>query len=228
MSRYVVVAVHPWNRRIFDERIANLPGEWTFLAERQELTLERLNEINPQFVFFLHWSWKVPSEILDTFTCINFHMTDLPYGRGGSPLQNLILRGHQETKLTAFRMTDGMDEGPVFTKERLALHGPAQQIYERASLVAAGMIERFVGAPSEPTPQDGEVTLFTRRKPAESEMGTFEDADSLYDFIRMLDADGYPRAFVRRGRLRLEFSNAALDDQGVLSATVNVVNEGQQ
>lgn len=228
MSRYVVAAIHPWNRQIFDERIAKLPGDWAFFDQRRDLTQERLNEIGPEFVFFLHWSWKVPNEILDGFTCINFHMTDLPYGRGGSPLQNLILRGHQETKLTAFRMTDGMDEGPVFMKEGLTLDGSAQEIYERASRTAASMIERFVKAPNEPTPQDGEITLFSRRKPAESEMGAFEDPGALYDFIRMLDADGYPRAFVRRGQLRLEFSNASLDDTGMLSATVNVVDEGQQ
>ena len=170
----------------------------------------------------------MPSEILDRFTCINFHMTDLPYGRGGSPLQNLILRGHQETVLTAFRMTDGMDEGPIYMKDPLSLYGSAQQIYERASLLATDMIERFVAAPHEPTPQHGEVTLFTRRKPPESELGPFENAGELYDFIRMLDADGYPRAFVRRGQLRLEFSNAALDENGTLTANVNVVDERQQ
>ena len=28
-------------------------------------------------------------------------MTDLPYGRGGSPLQNLIIRGFESTKISA-------------------------------------------------------------------------------------------------------------------------------
>ena len=89
------------------------------------------------------------------------------------------------------------------------------------------LIERFVDAPNEPTPQSGEVTLFARRKPAESELGTFADADALYDFIRMLDAEDYPRAFVRRGQLRLEFSNASLDGNGMLNANVHVIYESQ-
>ncbi len=38
------------------------------------------------------------------------HMTDVPYGRGGSPLQNLIARGHTSTKLTAMRMTAEVDK----------------------------------------------------------------------------------------------------------------------
>ena len=31
-------------------------------------------------------------EIHENYKCIIFHMTDLPFGRGGSPLQNLISR----------------------------------------------------------------------------------------------------------------------------------------
>ena len=224
MNRYVVGAIHPWNRRIFDEHIATLPGEWTLIDGRRDLSLARLSEINPKFVFFLHWSWKIPGQILDRFTCINFHMTDLPYGRGGSPLQNLILRGHTQTKLTAFKMTDGMDEGPIYTKEDLSLHGTAQEIYQRASLLAAGMIRDFVDAPFEPTPQRGEVTVFTRRKPAESEIDEPPDAVALYDFIRMLDVEDYPRAFLRQGRFRYEFSKPSLAE-GRFTARVEITDE---
>ena len=32
----------------------------------------------------------------------------------------------------------------------------------------------------------------------------------MFDFIRMLDAEEYPRAFIRYGRFRLEFSRPAL------------------
>lgn len=33
----------------------------------------------------------------------DFHMTNFPYGRGGSPLQNLMKRGHHTTTITALR-----------------------------------------------------------------------------------------------------------------------------
>ena len=44
-------------------------------------------------------------------------MTDLPYGRGGSPLQNLILKGKKTTKITAFKMIDKIDAGPIYLKK---------------------------------------------------------------------------------------------------------------
>ena len=57
-------------------------------------------------------------------------MTDLPYGRGGSPLQNLIIiRGLKTTKITAFKCVAEIDVGPVYLKKTLSLEGNAQDIY---------------------------------------------------------------------------------------------------
>lgn len=36
------------------------------------------------------------------------------------------------------------------------------------------------------------------------------DLAALHDFIRMLDAEGYPHAFIEHGCFRLEFTRAAL------------------
>ena len=75
---------------MFDTWVGMPPGRWHFIGEREELTEARVASIGPSKTCFLHWSWKVPAEILETYECVCFHMTDVPYGRGGSPLQNLI------------------------------------------------------------------------------------------------------------------------------------------
>jgi methionyl-tRNA formyltransferase len=217
----MVAAIHPWNRQVFQEEIAPLPGSWTFIGSKEEMTLEAIRRHGPAYIFFLHWSWKVPSEIVKAYQCIVFHMTDVPYGRGGSPLQNLILRGHTSTKLTAMRMTEEMDAGPVYLKEALSLDGSAQEIYERASRLAAKMIRRIITDEVTPAPQQGEATVFRRRRPEESEVPEMADLEKLYNFIRMLDAEGYPRAFLRNKGYRYEFSQASLED-GQLRAKVRV------
>ena len=129
---FVVVGSKPWNSRVFHLTLRRLPGEWRFVAHRDELTIEKFEELDPRYVIFLHWSWRVAEEITTRWECICFHMTDLPYGRGGSPLQNLVLRGHQETVLTAFRMTEEIDAGPVYDKRSLSLSGNAEEILIRA------------------------------------------------------------------------------------------------
>jgi methionyl-tRNA formyltransferase len=155
-------------------------------------------------------------------------MTDLPFGRGGSPLQNLIIRGYRETALTAFRMTDEVDAGPIYLKQPLSLDGDAQEIFIRATECAADMIARIVAEEPDPVPQDGKVVEFSRRTPADSEItANIEDLDGLHDHIRMLDAEGYPRAFIRLGRFKLSFKNSALGD-GRIQAEAEITLENTE
>lgn len=207
-TSYVVAGCRPWNREVFDRRLRDLPGDWVFVDRPEDLTLQRIGDLDPRYLFFLHWSTKVPREITGRYECVNFHMTDVPFGRGGSPLQHLIARGHASTMLTALRMTDELDAGPVYMKRPLMLDGRAQEIYVRMTNLAAEMIESIIRDEPEPRPQEGEVVVFERRRPQQSEMGCPGSLDELYDFIRMLDADGYPRAFLLHQGYRYEFHRA--------------------
>ena len=220
-ASYVVCGSKSWNRDLFDAELSKLSGEWHFLDSKESLTLEFLESIRPRYVFFLHWSWIVPEKIVQEFECVNFHMTDLPYGRGGSPLQNLILRGHTETKLTAHRMVKELDAGPVYGKEPLKLSGSAEEILRRANSLCAVMIKKIVREEPAPAPQTGEVTLFERRKPEDSAIPDSLTTKQLYDFIRMLDTEGCPRAFFTYNGFRYEFRNATLSD-GSLTANVTI------
>lgn len=214
---YVVCGCKTWNRQVFDGVISKLPGEWHYIESKDELTADHLRKLSPKYVFFLHWSWIVPKEIFGVFECVNFHMTDLPYGRGGSPLQNLILRGHKDTKLTAHKMVEELDAGPVYLKKDLSLEGTAQEILERACELSAKMIGQIISEEPDPVPQSGEVVTFERRKPEQSKMPENASPEELYDFIRMLDAEGYPRAFMDRDGVRYVFSNARLEDGKIAS-----------
>ena len=218
-ARYLVATAKRWNVDAYEARRSELPGEWSLIGSRDELTADRLARLEPRYVFFPHWSWIVPKEIVDRFECVCFHMTDVPYGRGGSPLQNLVLRGHSETTLTALRMTEELDAGPVYMKKPLSLAGSAQEIYERASSLAFDMIREIVEKEPVPVPQAGEVTSFPRRTPEESELPRKGSPKELYDFIRMLDADTYPHAFLAWGDAFLQFTEAELRD-GTLTAKV--------
>ena len=53
------------------------------------------------------------------------------------------------------------------------------------------------------------------------------DIDTLYDFIRMLDADGYPNAYIKYGKLKFEFSNANYDANGDLNANVEIKEQDE-
>jgi methionyl-tRNA formyltransferase len=217
-NAYIVATPKPWNLAEFARVRPSLPGRWMIVTSPDDLEAA-IAVSRPRYIFFPHWSHIVPRTIVETHECVCFHMTDLPYGRGGSPLQNLIERGHTQTALTALRMTEVLDGGPVYGKRPLALDGSAEEIFARAAGLIAEMIGWIAASEPVPQPQEGTPTPFQRRKPAQSRLPLGVGAEKLYDHIRMLDAPGYPKAYLEHDGWRLEFDSARLSD-GIVEARV--------
>lgn len=211
---YIVASCKPWNESGFALLKTDIEADWHWVSTQAQL-LRALESCKPRYIFFLHWNWYVPKEIWQNLECVCFHMTDVPYGRGGSPLQNLIVAGHKATKLTALLMMEQMDAGPVYTKRQLSLDGRAESIYKRAGELSFDVIRWIVEIEPTPMPQQGAIVSFKRRSPAQSRLPDNGTLEKLYDHIRMLDAPSYPLAFIEHGEYRFEFANAALDGDAV-------------
>lgn len=222
-KHYIVATIRPWNIAHYHAAKDSLPGTWHLITEKEGLTLERLSAINPRYIFFPHWSDKVPDEIVRMYDCVCFHETDVPFGRGGSPIQNLIALGHEKTVVTALKMVKDFDAGPVYAKRGLSLQGLAEEIFIRSSVLVFDMIANIVRDEPAPLPQEGEVTIFKRRTPEQSRITTgLADLSKLFDHIRMLDAQDYPKAFLQLDGLRFEFSRPALRTDRIV-ATVDIL-----
>ena len=219
-NAYAVASSKDWHRSAFEELKRDHNDEWFWVTNPRELS-DVTSRAPLRYVFFLHWNWLVPEKIWQHIECVCFHMTDVPYGRGGSPLQNLIKAGHAQTKLSALRMVREMDAGPVYAKKPLSLDGAARDIYERAGELSYDIIRWMVEAEPTPTPQQGDAVIFKRRTPSESELPEGASIEALYDHIRMLDAPTYPHAFIMRDGYRYEFTDATLCN-GELQARVAI------
>lgn len=213
--KIVIATIKTWNverAQALRERYQGI-HEIKLMTKKEELTAQALEEFAPDFVFLPHWSYWISDEITQKWNCVVFHMTDLPFGRGGSPLQNLIVRGYKETKLSAIKVTKIMDGGPVYMKCPLDLSGSAREILTRASdIIFSEMIPKFLEEMPTPKPQGGEAVIFKRRKPADGEIKADMTMEQIYDYIRMLDAEGYPNAFIPMGEYELQFSDAHFDE----------------
>lgn len=223
MRNIVIATIKKWNLENALALKKKLKGklEVHIIDTPAALTAAYLDKLAPEYVFFPHWSWLIPENIYSRHECVVFHMTDLPFGRGGSPLQNLIVRGLAATKVSALRVVRDLDAGPVYLKAPASLEGSAQEIYERVSGIVFGkLIPALLKSHKEPRPQKGNPVIFSRRKPEESRLPEFPDLDKAYDFIRMLDADGYPAAFIEAGGLRAEFRKAAREKDCVRAEVV--------
>lgn len=222
--KIIVATTKSWNIRNAESLAESMKDEVTvaLITERKDLNIEYVTDINPDYILFPHWSWVIPKEIHENYRCIVFHMTDLPFGRGGSPLQNLILRGFEETKISAIEVTEEIDAGRIYFKRPLQLDGNADEILMRASsVVFSDMIPFIIHNEIVPIDQSGEVTTFKRRTPKDSCInGEIKSVRQVYDFIRMLDGEGYPNAFIKIGKIKYCFSSASFDGDQVIAKVI--------
>jgi methionyl-tRNA formyltransferase len=86
-KKIIICAYRDWNKQLFKEKIFKLSDEFHLIDNKDELTIRRLREIDPEYIFFLDWSWLVPKDIFARYRCVVFHVAPLPEFRGGSPSQ---------------------------------------------------------------------------------------------------------------------------------------------
>lgn len=203
----LLLSNRPWNTDLAVRLNKDLDRPVHAIWKPTELQEELVEALDPEWIFVPHWSHIIPTTIWTRWPTVIFHMTDLPYGRGGSPLQNLIKRGKNSTVLTALRCSEELDSGPIYLKNFLSLHGTAEEIFLRTDTLIQAMIANIVTLQPEAVPQQGEPVIFSRRKPNQSNLNYCNagDIDGWYDHIRMLDAEGYPHAFLQTQGMRLEF-----------------------
>jgi methionyl-tRNA formyltransferase len=214
---YVVATSKNWRPEMVGNVSLQTDAHVSLIADKKNLNRNYLDGIGATTIFFPHWSYIIPSEIYENYECIIFHMTDLPFGRGGSPLQNLIVRGISETKISALRCVKEVDAGPIYMKRPLSLQGTAQDIYVRASAIIEDMIVSIIEKKPDPQDQTGEVVLFKRRKERDGSLSQLKTLEQVYDHIRMLDAEGYPNAFIETDKLHFEFKNASIKSDYILA-----------
>jgi methionyl-tRNA formyltransferase len=214
---YVLATSRGWNEELSQQIETEIGNPVILINSKETLSYAALEKIGPRYIFFPHWSYFIPPEIYNNFECVIFHMADVPFGRGGSPLQNLIVRKIYETKITSLKCQEEMDAGPVYMKKSFSLFGSAEEIYLRASKVVKEMIIEIIK--SEPTPQEqqGVATTFLRRKPEESNIENLAELEEVFDYIRMLDAEGYPKAFMETQNFRFEFSRPSLKHNRIIA-----------
>lgn len=208
------------SKKWFIDKIINneINSKFEIINEKEDLNIKYLKSINPKYIFFPHWNWKVPSNVYENFKCILFHIAPLPEGRGGSPIQNLILRKHSNAPLNAIQMVGEMDAGPIYLSKNLNLDGKLSEIFERAAPLIISMINEILENEPNPKMQKGTPVYFRRRTNIDNKLPVDnEDLNHLYDFIRMLDDDEYPKPYLDIGIYRLFFDSAEIKNSELRS-----------
>lgn len=177
---------------------------------KNKLNLNEIKRIKPERIFFIHWSTLIPEKIFSNYECIQFHCSKLPKFKGGSPIQNQIIRGVNKTKLSAFRVNEKLDSGDICLSKNLSLSGNAHDILKRIEHIALKEIKNSLLKPKLNYKKQIGKSLFYKRRSSElSKIPlSIKNINKIYDFIRMLDAEGYPKSFLKLKNFKIEFFNA--------------------
>lgn len=216
MSNYIIACSKEWFNDYPKSEDFNKLNTYR-ISKREELNLEFLKRVNPSYIFFPHWSWKVDPEIFEKYECVVFHTAPLPFGRGGSPIQNLIVRGFKNAPVCALRMTNILDGGPIYNSIEISLDGRLTEIFEKIAWGVEKLILEICLTNPVPIKQNGIVETFKRLSEQDNELLGDNSLAMLYDRIRMVDGFDYPKAFINHGGYKIEFSNPCFDGQ-VLTA----------
>jgi methionyl-tRNA formyltransferase len=133
--------------------------------------IARIRERIPDLLVVVAFGQILNKALLQVPTggAINIHASLLPRYRGAAPIQWAILNNETVTGLTAMRMAEGLDAGPVLLQEEVAI-GPdetAGQLHDRLAGRAGPFLLRTLqglarGRLSE-TPQDVSEATYTKK-----------------------------------------------------------------
>lgn len=181
-------------------------NNFIILKNKNQISLKYLNKIKPDFIFFPHWSYKVNQNIIKKYNCICFHTAPLPYGRGGSPIQNMILKKFKKSPVCAIQMTSKIDSGPIYLKRMISLSGNLEDIFIRISFAIVQMIKIIIKKKITPKQQNGKIFNFKRKKKEQSEIKIEKNINEIFDKIRMLSAEEYPNAYIKKNNFKIFFT----------------------
>ena len=116
----------------------------------------------------------------------------------------------KKTKISAFKVSERLDSGPICIQGDLSLQGNALDILSKMEAKSVQMIKKIIKTKNlKFKKQKGKPSFFKRRKPSESKINAYKTKtiNELYDFLRMLDAPGYPKAFIKLNKFKFSFND---------------------
>ena len=133
------------------------------------------------------------------------HESELPKGKGFSPLTWQILEGKNQIPVCLLEMVDRVDSGLVVSKQYLNFTG-VELIDEMRVALGQRTVEMCLDYVlsdqcPEGLPQIGEETFYPRRRPENSELNVETSIIDNFNLLRVVDNEKYPAFFFYKGRL---------------------------
>ena len=158
------------------------------------------------FCFYLSFSRIVPKTIRGLFKHnLVVHESDLPHGKGWSPLTWQILEGKSKIAVTLIEAEDKVDSGVIYEQEWIDFEGH-ELIDELRYKQAKSTINLCMSFVSEypaiiecNKTQTGAESFYSKRRPADSLLDVNDSLANQFNLLRVVDNYSYPAFFEYSG-----------------------------
>ena len=191
--------------------LCDLEGVPLTVAANRSDAESRIRTLEPDLCLVVGWYWLIGEDVLRVAGngFIGLHFSLLPKYRGSSPLVWTVINGESEAGFSFFSLTEGMDEGPVWTQGSVPI-GPRDYISDVLDNLTSKAIEAFgrmypkilTGKLSPSEQSTAEATYCSPRFPIDGEIDWSKSAEQIFNFVRA-QSRPYPGAFTYLGEDRI-------------------------
>lgn len=135
---------------------------------------------------------------------LTIHASELPKGRGWSPLTWQILEGLNSIPVCLFHTDEKVDSGSIIYLEKMEFDGSEliDEMRRKLAEISIDLCKRYLSEPAPPAGyhQQGEPTYYSRRRPEDSELNIEKSISDQFDLLRVVDNERYPAYFYHNGQ----------------------------
>jgi methionyl-tRNA formyltransferase len=169
---------------------------------------------SPDAIVVAAYGKILPAQILEIpkFGCVNLHASLLPRHRGASPIQAALLAGDASTGVATMRMTEGLDEGPVYLHRHVAISegddagSLSKRLSEEGAELLVETLRKLSRSELTAIPQRGEPTYCRPLRRSDGEVDWSKPADGILRARRAYSP--WPGLFTFRNGERIKILDA--------------------
>ena len=129
------------------------------------------------------------------------HESDLPKGKGFSPLTWQIIEGKDQIPIALFEANEKIDSGKIYFKDIIKLKGHEliDEIRKKQATATFNLIEKFLKKEPEGMVHKGAESFYERRDKEDSELDIKKTLIENFNLLRVVDNERYPAFFKING-----------------------------
>lgn len=156
-------------------------------------------------LFVLSYEKVIPSNHLKKHNLnLVVHASDLPSGKGWSPVTWQVLEGKDRIVVTLLEADESVDAGDIYIQKELLLNGTElnTEVKEAQAKITQELILEFLLKYPDvhPAKQQGRESFYPKRTPEDSELDISKTIDEQFNLLRVVDNHRYPAYFMKNGQ----------------------------